>query len=1090
MSDFRRDGLQTAASAMRPLANTRQRILFVGTCLLLAASLSFGQVADASDNHVLSEIVGESTVGENVLALRDKLADRSSDDRFETLSNWVLPGKGHQHFRIQGTYTPTNSKASMPPDDSQAVEQLKFAASEELSRLQIGGNIVSPVFDLVEVAKELDRLNELRSHVEKIETPDGSDLRAKLSLLFMIDVAKNNDSAATKSATQLFDIFRASDHADVSERWPETLAMAYGVRHAAHLKIVSELLYMNYEKFVNDLHDWRKLGNDAWDGHFFSLIGKHRLRESDDDAANNIAIPPGLNNWAPVSRFTASSRGRGLAHSLWNWDGNQVSKDSGHDQDYLMFRSPLQGNFEVECEVSSTDWQKMELLTAGRWIGTYWNRKAFEIGNVRFQRPNVSLEKPMAKFREWSRYRVVVRDGTYSMFFNGRQLHEEQIGDTFDPWIAIRGRARSLGAVRDLRITGAPVVPEAVVLAAKKALPGWTSYYHAAVSDDGDWRHEIDNGTFGIVGRRQPELAGSFNESLLSYHRPMLEDGTIEYDFFYEPGQSHIHPAMDRLTFLLDPAGVDEHWATDGPYERSGLSPANRSTKPENRRGDGSLPLKMQAWNRLTFTLHGDTVLLELNGEPIYERKLEATNQRTFGLFHYSDRTEARVRNIVWRGDWPKQVSPSREQELFLPDHKCLDGLELLTETFTHDFTDELPENELTFSGASAAQAISSTDNGIRVKPPIQQKWIGVRVEYSKPIYGDFDATLKFEMLGTSYGTAGSNELMLLANDESGITIRTSTSQYADERSYASCVMTLPLPDGKKRYVKRGVVDETGSGTLRIVRRGATVHSLVACGDSPNFRYIANHELPSAASAVEFAVIASQNGGGSADVVLREVSVRSNTTAFESKVDARVTSLNQFISSLPRTHRHGFAASGTDGFALVGDMAPVKGNGGLRVRAGNDPQTGGTTLNSGKQPEGDFDLSATLNASGLTTSESVSGEASMSVRSENEQAMLSIRRSGEESFDVTATVQRTGSSGPQAETIASETVSSVDSLRLVRIQKTILFVYSEGGLSRLLGQASFSSAPVSDGGIGLRIEPQSGEVLWKSFEARMSASGK
>ena len=78
---------------------------------------------------------------------------------------------------------------------------------------------------------------------------------------------------------------------------------------------------------------------------------------------------------------------------------------------------------------------------------------------------------------------------------------------------------------------------------------------------------------------------------------------------------------------------------------------------------------------------------------------------------------------------------------------------------------------------------------------------------------------------------------------------------------------------------------------------------------------------------------------------------------------------------------------------------------------------------------------------------------------------------------------------PQTETVATETVSSIDSLRLVRIQKTMLFVYSEGGLPRMLGQASFESNSVQNGGVQLRIEPQSGEVLWKSFEGRMSASG-
>ncbi|MGZ0171065.1 MAG: DUF1583 domain-containing protein [Planctomycetales bacterium] len=1066
-----------------------RRILFAAGWLLVSGGVFGGQFADASDQHVLSEIVGDSSVGENVLALRQKLADRSGEDRYRMLADWVVPGRSHLHFRLQGSFTPANPAAASGVDDELSKDQLTFAASHKLTRVQFGGNLVSPAFDLVDVAKELGRLDDLRSRVEQIETTNDLDQRARLALLSIIDVARGNDSAATRSFTQLFDVFRASDHGKISERWPETLAMSYGLRHAPHLKMAGELLYLNYEKFVNDLHDWRKPGDDVWDGHLFSLLGKYQLREADETSASHLLKPPSLKKWAPVSHFTAETRGQGLPPSHWHWDGQQVSSVSGHFQDFLMFRSPLQGNFEVECEVSSTNWREMELLVAGRWIGTYWNRAAFEIGNVRVQRPRISLKQPLSRFGEWSRYRVVVRDGVYSMFFNGRKLHEEKIGDTFDPWIAIRSEARSLGAVRDLRITGNPIVPESVDLAAMKALPGWVPYYQEVVSDDGAWRQESNDGVFGIVGRRTFELAGSIRESLLTYHRPMLEDGTIEYEFFYEPGTSHVHPAMDHLAFLLDPTGVDIHRATDGVYERSDLGPDNQSSEPKNRRGAERLPLKIQDWNAVRLTLRGDTVILVLNGAPIYERKLEPTNQRTFGLFHYSDQTEARVRNIVWRGEWPKTIPLLPEQELFVPDHECLDGLENLTEVFTHNFADEIVEGEFELSGAVTAEAVSQHPKGLKVIPAVAQKWTGIRVNYLRPLYGDFDATLEFDDLVTNYGGSGSADQMLLATDESGIMIRTSRSRSGNDRSSITSVMTLPLPDGTKRYVRTSLPDETLSGTLRVVRRGSTVHSLVAAGDSTNFRYVGSHEVPSAASAILLGSMTSTNAGGSTNVVLKSFSVRSNTSAFESLIDARVTSINQFTSLLPRTHRHGFAASGTEGFAVAGELKPVKTNGGLRVRASNDQGAGGTTLSSSLAPEGDFDLSVTLNVSGLATSDSVSGAASMSVKSDNELAKLTIRRSGNDSFEVTAAVKHGDSAGPQTETIASETVQSVDALRLVRIQKTILFVYSEGGLSRLLGQANFESAPVSDGGIQLRVEPQSGEVLWKSFEARMSAPG-
>ena len=139
----------------------------------------------------------------------------------------------------------------------------------------------------------------------------------------------------------------------------------------------------------------------------------------------------------------------------------------------------------------------------------------------------------------------------------------------------------------------------------------------------------------------------------------MLEDGQIAYEFYYEPGKVMVHPALDRLAFLLEPDGVKIHRLTDGAFERTGLAPDNITEEPENRRGPASLPLKPNAWNRLVLKLSGDKVTLELNDQAIYERTLEPTNQRYFGLFHYADETQVRVRNVTQQGNWPRSLPAS-----------------------------------------------------------------------------------------------------------------------------------------------------------------------------------------------------------------------------------------------------------------------------------------------------------------------------------------------------------------------------------------------------------------------------------------------
>jgi hypothetical protein len=56
------------------------------------------------------------------------------------------------------------------------------------------------------------------------------------------------------------------------------------------------------------------------------------------------------------------------------------------------------------------------------------------------------------------------------------------------------------------------------------------------------------------------------------------------------------------------------------------------------------------------MAIKGDKVTLDLNGQAIYERTLEPSNRRAFGLFHSADSTQARVRNVTYQGDWPRSL--------------------------------------------------------------------------------------------------------------------------------------------------------------------------------------------------------------------------------------------------------------------------------------------------------------------------------------------------------------------------------------------------------------------------------------------------
>ncbi|MDR3639221.1 MAG: DUF1583 domain-containing protein [Isosphaeraceae bacterium] len=618
-------------------------------------------------------IVGEEIFvldSENVLR---RARSQTPAARYETLAAWVLPGDSHAQFRLEGDFTPADPAPPVAPD----TKALKGR------RVHTGGALEAPALELVKVAKELDNLDALAQQVESQSTPTDHERRSQAALLALIRIAQERDDQAETLLGKLQPLLAGvAKDAPVWQRWPELVAATAALERPALLKPATGLLD---EIVVEQLRKGHTPGT-PWNIQAHSARARAHLLALPADQRRPLGVDPDRGLWSPVALSRASARGPGWPLPRWAARGGAFQLDSGHAVDELVFNTPLQGNFEVACELTSFDWREIRLPYAGLAVGLAGDRKTIDLFHYSRVLPRTAIDPPLSDVKDDRyQYKLVVHDGLYTALVNGHKIYERNIPTAYvDPWFTIISTSPFMnGVVRNVTITGAPVVPDALHLSALPDLTGWLAdYYDDSVEGAkpawekrgeeilGRLSEDINTAPSNnyeepVNGPASPRASYSSQlESVLQYHRPMLEDGAITYEFYYEPGKAHTHPALDRLALLLEPDGVAVHWLTDGKYDRTGLPADNRTVEPEHRRGPKALPLKPQAWNRAGLKLTGDTITLLLNDTLIYERPIEATNQRNFGLFHYADQSEVRVRNVVYKGNWPRTLNRQEKEGL------------------------------------------------------------------------------------------------------------------------------------------------------------------------------------------------------------------------------------------------------------------------------------------------------------------------------------------------------------------------------------------------------------------------------------------
>ncbi|MEJ7592086.1 MAG: DUF1583 domain-containing protein [Planctomycetaceae bacterium] len=818
----------------------------------------------------VAELFERDVLSDNIVAVRLKAKQMPVEPRYEYLRDWVLPSKSHRDFRLAGKQTQTDPVVPMIDDHSFDSNRLHAGVERGERRIHTGGNQVSPALDLIETARELGKLDELRFAVQVSSVSGEVQERCRLSMLAMIAITKGDQEAARLASDQLYNRFLAKRFPSLTDRMPETLLVSLAVDKGM---LLDESLQYLVSMQDSQIRRQNCSGPTEWNRLITSLIGRiqHRkvLRDKHSQPWN---AAPDLKSWYWATRIHSWGHGNGIPSGHIQLSDGAVKTLAYMDDEFLFFASPLRGNYSLECDCTGFGWKEIFPFVAGSWITPAHDHKSVQVGELYRIDRSEPVDPKLTRVNDWIHFRVDVRDGVCSRFINSRRVCEESLPEGHDPWVAFRNPGGGNGNLRNVRITGDPVIPDEVAISEHRT-SAWTAanrdekslrpitQLHGWVPWDQDpwypeklsWNLEEDSsGATEIVGRREPQLAGTFAERLLRYHWPIFWNSQITYEFFHREGEALVHPAIGRRALLLGGTGVQNHWVTNSVWDLTTLDPLNASHEG-NRIAVTSLPLRQDAWNQLSMNITDDTLALSLNGVPIFEGELEPTNDRTFGLFYHCDQSEARVRNVVLKGDWPKKLPPTGEQELRGTETDELDReREALADSFEFDFT-KTNEKDVhskfaeTFNDPTsiALQADGLHMSGMAESKGQSTSLVGPRMA----IAGDFDVVAEFSDLELSVSDNGSCAIYLgprvVQQAAEAHLLYRGMVQHPDTplREMTQVEVLQSGPKGFRYSYPAIYADECRSGRLRVARRGTRFHYLIAPLDSEHFRLLHSMEV-------------------------------------------------------------------------------------------------------------------------------------------------------------------------------------------------------------------------------------------------------
>ncbi|MDB4614449.1 DUF1583 domain-containing protein [bacterium] len=745
------------------------------------------------------------------------------DQRFKYLRDWVLSSDEHWAIRAVGDLTPAHP--TPPVKDS-------FVTSDH------GGELVSPLLMLVDAAKEVGQLDTVINELKKAAKYQA---RPATAALVVAHLANDDLENAQLALHQLEE--RLPRYTDMSKhvRWAELLACHRALEHPQLVGPVFHITTWLIKKQITA----GKEGNRAWGQHVRDLHAK-AMRKLAGIESNQQALAA-VKHWKPVSHATAETNGEGFPEQGFRLSAaNELVHLGGFQDDSMYFDVPLRGDFQVDCELTSFDSREFNIGYAGIMIEPQHTKDKVKVTAFR-QSETTKPISPKLNVGNWYRYRIIVKNDEMFCFVNDQEVYKTSLPENRDPWLFVTSHRWCQGAIRNFKISGVPTTPKSISPLYDESMTGWsTKYYGDSMGPSSpdqetknDWHYDVDAKVLKASRRRY--LEGVAAESLIQYHRPMLEDGVISYRFTWKPGNQEVHPALGKCVFYLTEDKVRLHWLTDGRYDRTGLAPDNLFDEPENQLVD-KLPFIDQG-NKLRLELKGDEVTIVLNDTPVFRRTMEATNQRLLGFFHFKGRTMCQVRGLKWTGSWPNELPPATEQP-FGGDavQSLLNAASNLKDSYSCDFTKKDPK-AIGVNSFDPAVCIP-TENGLKIVGPPNDSWQASGISVVKGMSGDFDVTLEYADLNMVKPEKNASWLRMRLRASYARPIEVWGGFRFENNGKLGLTFERQIMMADKNGVYEPLTEPTKptpSGRIRFIRKGGEVWCLFAAGESKDFRIVESY---------------------------------------------------------------------------------------------------------------------------------------------------------------------------------------------------------------------------------------------------------
>jgi hypothetical protein len=592
---------------------------------------ALGPLADASGS-------GSETAGRAIAAVARLAARSPAAERFERLRAWTLPTSARRSVRVL---------AGLVPDGVADTASLLIAA-----------------------ARDAGKLDALADEARALADQDVENARA---LLVLVGSAQGRGASVEPSARAVAG--RAQSAAAATTPGPARAGSpAWSDVLTARACLADPALGAVGESMALDLiARSRRVEAPAFEGLLTRDLVASRARAASGGPAP-LPRDPGLALWR-ADDPTDPVSGPGL----WVEHEDYVQRVGPPGDDRLHFAAPMAGTFAFSVDAFLGDGFGVSLAYGGIVFDPDTpapERPSRHGGQVRTLGPVETLSRPSPFVRPeaFNRLTVQAEPGKVRFLVNGHLFYEtDRVGPT-TRWLSLGPGKSARTVVRNLTLSGRPAVPREVRLVEGDRLDGWLTVIPGETQPPGrrlregqperdetappvegdahDWSAQGGQ----ILGRRDDSPAGfEPAPSALVFHRPLGDGEEIRYAFDYEPGQTLVHPALGRLIFRLEPGGVRLYRIAD--RLDADVSPRIASHEPDRPRGGEPLPLRPGEGNTMTLRLADGRVTLVLNGATVHEGPFDPTGGRRFGFYHDKDRTDARVRDVVLRGDWPESFA-------------------------------------------------------------------------------------------------------------------------------------------------------------------------------------------------------------------------------------------------------------------------------------------------------------------------------------------------------------------------------------------------------------------------------------------------